>query len=412
MIKKIVLLFCIHCSIVSAQTDVKALFIGNSYTAYNNLGSIIQSIAETNGNTLVFQTHTPGGSTLMQHVANSTLTNLINSENWDYVILQEQSQMPSFPPNQVATDVYPYAMELCEIIRENYSCTKPVFFTTWGRENGDQGNCEFYAPLCTYEGMQNRLIESYTEMAQTNEALIAPVGNAWANIRANLPSINLYATDGSHPSYEGSYLAASVIYNILYEDLAQEVYYTNLIDSYTADSLNKYANEVTTNTVTSFLTEVEAIASYEIMSDSIIFYNESLNFTETNWLGITQNILDFNDTLIVNLNGYTGDYEINLIASDGCYTDEYIIQIQNLLINDKSSDFKSFPNPSSGFINWKENKMVDQINIYSTDSKLVDVIKLNGETSVDFSFLKDDLYYVQFINSKKTIKTILWHKKN
>jgi len=412
MIKKILLLFCIHSTIVSAQTDIKALFIGNSYTAYNNLGSIIQSIAEANGNTLVFQAHTPGGSTLMQHATNSALTSLINSDDWDFVVLQEQSQMPSFPPSQVATEVYPYAMELCEIIRENYSCTKPIFFTTWGRENGDQGNCEFYAPLCTYEGMQNRLIESYTEMAQENEALIAPVGNAWANIRTNLPSINLYASDGSHPSYEGSYLAASVIYNILFDGQAEEVYYSNLIDTYVADSLNKYANAVTTNTTTSFLAEVEAIASYEVMSDSIIFYNESLNFTETNWLGITQNILDFSDTLIVNLNGYTGDYEINLIASDGCYMDEYTIQIQNLLIDDISSGFKPFPNPSSGIINWQKNKKITQINIYSSESKLVDIIELNGESSIDFSSLDEGLYYLQFINSKKTPKTILWHKKN
>ena len=66
---------------------------------------------------------------------------------------------PFFPPSQVASQVYPYAESLCEYIREANPCTDPVFFMTWGRENGDSQNCAAYPPICTYEGMQDRLTE-------------------------------------------------------------------------------------------------------------------------------------------------------------------------------------------------------------------------------------------------------------
>ena len=47
---------------------------------------------------------------------------------------------------------------------------------TWGRENGDQSNCQSWPPVCTYEGMDDLLRERYMIMANDNNALVAPVG--------------------------------------------------------------------------------------------------------------------------------------------------------------------------------------------------------------------------------------------
>ena len=129
--------FLLTCFSSIAQTEKNALFIGNSYTYVNDLPGIIQEIALSKGNIFSHQSHTPGGSTLAQHASNSTVQNLLYSEVWDYVILQDQSQNPSFPPSQVANEVYPYAASLCEDIRQADACSQPVFFMTWGRENHD-----------------------------------------------------------------------------------------------------------------------------------------------------------------------------------------------------------------------------------------------------------------------------------
>ena len=97
----------------TAQVEKNALFIGNSYTYVNDLPGLVQEIASSKGNSFIHQSHTPGGSTLSQHATNISVQNLLNTAEWDYVILQDQSQNPSFPPVQVASQVYPYAESLC-----------------------------------------------------------------------------------------------------------------------------------------------------------------------------------------------------------------------------------------------------------------------------------------------------------
>jgi PKD repeat protein len=195
----------------SAQTT-DILFLGNSYTGYNDLPLLVEQLALSLGDTVYQDRVAPGGYTYEAHSTNPTTIAKINSRDWEFVILQEQSQRPSFPPSQVASDVYPFAEILVDSIRANNPCTEPVFFMTWGRENGDQSNCANWPPVCTYDGMQARLRQSYLEMASDNNAWCAPVGVAWKNVRDDNPGIALYTADGSHPDINGSYLAACAIY--------------------------------------------------------------------------------------------------------------------------------------------------------------------------------------------------------
>ena len=108
------------------QDSKKALFLGNSYTYYNNLPVLIESLATANGDLFVHDKNTPGGHTLQAHSTNAVSLNKIKVENWDFVILQGQSQRPSFPPAQVAVDVKPYASILNDSIKANNACTKTL----------------------------------------------------------------------------------------------------------------------------------------------------------------------------------------------------------------------------------------------------------------------------------------------
>ena len=180
------------------------------------------------------------GYTLNQHCTNGTTQNKISLGNWDHVILQEQSQLPSFPPFQVASDCFPYAAELVDTILFFNPCTEPIFHT-WGRENGDQINCVNYPPLCTYDGMQGRLRESYIQMSVDNQATVSPVGAAWKYVRDNHPSINLYTSDGSHPSIFGSYLAACVHYATIYRTSPVGTSFTSSISQSDANILQQAA---------------------------------------------------------------------------------------------------------------------------------------------------------------------------
>jgi hypothetical protein len=165
------------------------LFLGNSYTYVNDLPKTIADMALSTNDTLIYDSNCPGGYTLQGHATNATSLNKIKQGNWDYVVLQEQSQYPSFPINQVETDVFPYAKLLDSLIHVSNPCAETVFYMTWGRKNGDASNCPSWPPVCTYNGMDSLLRLRYETMATSNKALLSPVSVVWKYLRTNNPLI-------------------------------------------------------------------------------------------------------------------------------------------------------------------------------------------------------------------------------
>jgi hypothetical protein len=63
--------------------------------------------------------------------------------------------------------------------------------------------------------MQARLADGYFDLGEELSATVAPVGLAWAKALQYEPELDLWASDGRHPSASGSYLAACVFYALL-----------------------------------------------------------------------------------------------------------------------------------------------------------------------------------------------------
>ena len=156
--------------ILSGQTTT-VLWLGNSYTASNNLPDLLYQLALSGGDTIQFDSNTPGGYRLEDHWNSLTSQSKITQQPWDYVILQAQSQEPSLDSTFVANWVLPYADALDSVIHLNDSCTQTVFYMTWGRKNGDASNCVAYPPVCTYQGMQDQLRNRYLQMGYYNNAV-------------------------------------------------------------------------------------------------------------------------------------------------------------------------------------------------------------------------------------------------
>ena len=200
---------------VCGQANV--LFVGNSYIYTNNLPQMTANVASSAGYRMTWQSNAPGGCTFMQHCANQSMT-MIRNGGWDFVVLQEQSQYPSFPQWQVEAEVFPYAARLVDSVYAANPCAEPMFYMTWGRRDGDAGNAGEFPVLGTYEGMDSMLYERYMQMAVDNDASVCPVGRVWRYLRTNHPSIELYQSDGSHPSVAGTY-AAACSFAVMFFDL-------------------------------------------------------------------------------------------------------------------------------------------------------------------------------------------------
>lgn len=218
------------------------LFIGNSYIYTNDLPNTLRLLALDLGDTLVVASSTPGGATFEGHSTSATTLNAIGSQDWDFVALQEQSQLGALPLELTSTEAG--AGQLVEAIRANNACTMPVFYMTWGRRDGDDLNCPSFPYMCTYAGMQEALTANYVALAEANDAFTAPVGEAWRIIRDTHPEIELYVADGSHPSPAGTYLAASVFYCTLFQQSCTASTYTAGLDPAIASVLRTTAADV------------------------------------------------------------------------------------------------------------------------------------------------------------------------
>jgi hypothetical protein len=214
-----IFLFSFITSQIGFSQNVKiksVLFVGNSYTAVNDLPNWVRLVGASQGDTFDVTSFAPGGRTFQGHSQDPQLLMLIQQRNYDAVILQEQSQIPSFPTDQVETECYPFAKSLVDSIRANNPFAKIIFYMTWGRKDGDAQNCPSWPPVCTFKGMNQLLRDRYIQMAKDNYTWVAPVGAAWRDIR-DTTNINLYQTDGSHPSFEGTHLPALTIYQTLFQ---------------------------------------------------------------------------------------------------------------------------------------------------------------------------------------------------
>ena len=200
-----------------AVKPVRVLFIGNSYIYYNDLPDMTSRVAESYGQQLQVDSHTPGGFTLKQQSAAPDAIAKIKQGNWTYVVLQDQSEAPAAPIRDVESNTYPYARFLDSLAKKYSPQARSIFYMTWGRKNGDMPMCEKWPDVCTYEGMDNLLAERYRIMTQTNHAILSPVGAVWRYIRKNYPQIELYNEDGSHPSEAGTYAAACTFATVIFK---------------------------------------------------------------------------------------------------------------------------------------------------------------------------------------------------
>ncbi len=213
--KKYIVLFLFYSQQIFAQ-QTNVLFLGNSYTYTNNMPDLLYQLSLASQDSISYDSNTPGGYTFQNHTQDATSIAKINSRQWNFVILQGQSQEPSLDTPYVVANVFPYAHQLDSVVKTNDSCTQTIFFMTWGRKNGDASNCVVYPPVCTFLGMQQQLENRYVQMGNGNHAIVAPVGEAWKNVIATNPVFDLYVADESHPSLYGSYLTACVFYATIY----------------------------------------------------------------------------------------------------------------------------------------------------------------------------------------------------
>ena len=394
------------------QQEKRVLFIGNSYTYVNNLPLMLSALATNTEDKIISESSTGGGQTLQNHTTNASTISKIQQANWDYVVLQEQSQLPSFPMSQVATQTFPYAKILCDTIRHYNNCAEPLFFMTWGRENGDASNCAFWPPVCTYEGMDSLLNLRYRMMANSNHALVSPVGAVWNYLRNNYPNIGLYSSDGSHPSLAGSYAAACTFYTMILEKnpvLISDNYGLNSSD---ANIIRNAAKTVAFDSLSKWnIDKYNPIADFSVIGsmDTIITINNSKYADTYLW-----NFGDGNTSILFEPSHiYSNAQNFNVtLKSSKCGMESIADTTITVLINtiklSKENELSIYPNPANDYFILKSENIVSakEIAIFSIDGKLIKEFSPFIATKHNFyiSSLNKGVYILSMVIDDKEVR--------
>ena len=192
----------------SGRSGVRVLFVGNSLTFENDLPKLVHRLGGRR--TPIFAgSYTAPGWQLRQFARNGGLERLLHDVRWDVVVLQEQSQVPSFAAGDRAREFTPAVERLADEARR--AGAQPLLFLTWAHRTGDRRN----VAGDTYTAMQERVATGYADAARAAHGAVAPGGLAWAHALTQRPRLDRWAGDGTHPSRAGSYLAACVFYSVL-----------------------------------------------------------------------------------------------------------------------------------------------------------------------------------------------------
>jgi len=196
--------------------DAKAvLFVGNSLTNNNSMAEMVRRMAVTTERSLLYTQHAPGGALISDHVESTELEAKIASRNWDFVSIQAQSAALAVTESNVNISIYPDIQLLVDKVRNAHNASIPLFYMSWGYKDGAPGLCDPIPDTCTFEGMNGLIKDRYLEVMELTDGQVNPCAELWSVIRDRHPELDLYASDGIHPSILGSYVVALSFYTLM-----------------------------------------------------------------------------------------------------------------------------------------------------------------------------------------------------
>ncbi len=170
--------------------------IGNSLTYYNDLPGLLQQFSVKESAPIDIQKITAPLASLKFHWDMGTAADRIRKQRWDYVVLQEFSRKPVTDPAQTEE----YFSRFNDEIRK--AGATALLFENWTRQGHDAD--------------AQVLQSTYQAILSKTGATAAPIGAAWRACESARPDIKLFLDD-RHPSDAGTYLAAAVLYDVIYK---------------------------------------------------------------------------------------------------------------------------------------------------------------------------------------------------
>jgi hypothetical protein len=209
-----------------------ALFFGNSFTMgvgaqsvfhHGGVPALVQAIAQSRGKNLTATMEAVGGKDLAFHLARPETATALTAKKWDWVVLQDYSTRATHAGSleDHIKDVLAFRNRIVAVDPD----AKIILYETWAYAKANPIFSATPSPKTFIDPAQmlGEVRKGYAESCARVKAAgatvaVAHVGTAFARCVAEHPEIGLYSNDQKHPSAEGSYLAALVIYDTIFGD--------------------------------------------------------------------------------------------------------------------------------------------------------------------------------------------------
>lgn len=157
-----------------------------------------------------------------------------NGPIFDAVVMQDNSQGPVHP--ELKKFLKKYAAIHAKDIRE--AGGKPLIMLTWAFPGKPE--------------MTRALADETIKVANENDIMVVPVGLAFAEALKGRPDLKLIIEDNRHPSVEGTYLEACVLYATLLKKSPEGLPWYGLGKLQVPQDTAKYLQHVAWETVSKF----------------------------------------------------------------------------------------------------------------------------------------------------------------
>lgn len=206
---------------------LKVLMIGNSYTSQTY--AMFQEFVRNDPNTrMTLSLATQAGWATVDHYASRMLTvydgqtlsliDKLRQEDWDVVIVQEQSTLPSeayLDMPSARSRLQGGWNDLTALIQSEAPNALIRPYQTWPRD----WNASYLQAYFQNDPVQMHLATSrvYDFIASVIGGEVNPVGAAFTWSMVQDSSVTLHNGDGSHPSPEGRYLGGATLYAFTFD---------------------------------------------------------------------------------------------------------------------------------------------------------------------------------------------------
>ena len=294
---------------------MNVLFIGNSYTHQNDMPELFEKIAISKKVKINVEMSAKSSHTFKMHCQRPEMFAKINSQKWDYVIIQGFSRELMYNYEHIDTASIPYFNKIVDSIYTNNPCTNILLYMTWGYKEGSQ----LLPETDSFLKMAERVRNGYRYISNIYDIPIVPVGDAYRYIREKYPLVNLYQKDEQHPTLSASYLVACSFYSAIFKSSPLNGFVPTAITK-DAQLLQRVAHHVVSSNYDKYKLRNNTLeVSYERTKQGIFYaYCKSYypNATSVKW--------DFGDGSssseknVVHKYKNPGTYFIKLTVDDQC----------------------------------------------------------------------------------------------